>query len=199
MADDELSSFPKICPHCGGLVHVLPIPGGQGRMAICSQCRQDMGSPDNDGNAEPVIAREPPPDPGMRLRHLLASAPDGENTVPPVSPRAGQPGEAPPPTSQESAPKGQTPRADVRQDLEASLRNQGFVVEDDGQSIRLRAMTGGRKGPGLSASDIVRLAAELDGGVPPPEKRVHCPKCDAVIPLGQVKCQWCGATISPAG
>ena len=154
-----------------------------------------MGSPDNDAAAEPAIASEPPPDPGMRLKHLLAASPEGENPAAPDPLRDNPFREAAPPSSPE---KGQAARADVRQDLEASLRNQGFVVEDDGQNVRLRAMTGGRKGPGLSASDIVRLAAELDGGVPPPEKRVHCPKCDAVIPSGHSKCQWCGTTISPA-
>jgi hypothetical protein len=50
----------------------------------------------------------------------------------------------------------------------------------------------------LSPSEIVRLAAELDGGIAPPEKRVHCPKCDAVIPPGHSKCQWCGTTLSEA-
>jgi len=199
VTDAEMSSVLKTCPHCGGLVFVLPTPGGQGQMAVCSQCRQEVGTFDKDGGPEAVIAGEVPAEPGMRLKHLLTASTGGERQPSPDRSSGEPSGEAPRPTAQENAPKSQPVRADIKQDLEASLRHQGFVVDDDGQNIRLRAVTGAGRGPGLGPSDIVRLAAELDGGIPPPEKRVHCPKCDAVIPSGHSKCQWCGTTLSQAG
>jgi hypothetical protein len=140
-------------------------------------------------------AGDAPSEAGSRMKNLLGASPEvGQQKAEGAS--LGVPGGVTGPSTPQSAAPG---RADIRQDLEATLRNQGFVVEDDGQNVRLRAKTGGGKGSGLSASDIVRLAAELDGGILPPEKRIHCPKCDAVVPPGQAKCQWCGASMTQAG
>jgi hypothetical protein len=50
----------------------------------------------------------------------------------------------------------------------------------------------------MSPYDIVRMAADLEGGIVPPEKRIHCPKCDAVVPIGDLQCQMCGEPIPPS-
>jgi hypothetical protein len=60
----------------------------------------------------------------------------------------------------------------------------------------LREILAGRRmgGPpaALSPSDVVKLAAELEGGVKPRGQLPVCPKCQGLSPIGQAKCQWCG-------
>jgi len=79
-----------------------------------------------------------------------------------------------------------------------ALLDQGIVVEEDAHGLRLSGMPvlGRGKGTGqLSASDIVRLAADLDGGVLPADQRRHCPHCDAVVPPRASRCEWCGKSL----
>ncbi len=89
---------------------------------------------------------------------------------------------------------------DQHDGLVESLRRQGFVVTEDARGVRLGGLPSPRfKGSSeLRPGDIVRLAADLDGGVLPPEKRVHCPKCDAVVPAGSPRCQWCDTPLPPS-
>jgi hypothetical protein len=81
-----------------------------------------------------------------------------------------------------------------------SMRRQGYVISEDSKGVRLtgRLSPRFRDTSELRPSDVIRLAADMDGGVPPPEKRVRCPKCDAVVPLGSARCQWCETPLPPA-
>jgi len=77
--------------------------------------------------------------------------------------------------------------------------DQGIIVEEDARGLRLtgKPVRGRGKQTGqLSATDIVRLAADLDGGVLPPEQRRHCHHCDAVVPLQATRCEWCGKSLA---
>jgi hypothetical protein len=74
-----------------------------------------------------------------------------------------------------------------------SLSRQGFVVEEDAHGLRLSGVASrpGGLSSELSPYDVVRLAAELEGGVVPMDQRKRCPKCDAVVAPGNKQCQWC--------
>jgi hypothetical protein len=81
-------------------------------------------------------------------------------------------------------------RAEARKQ---SLSRQGFVIQEDAHGLRLSGIAsrpGGLRSQ-LSPYDVVRLAAELEGGVVPMEERKRCPKCDAVVNPGDKRCQWC--------
>jgi len=81
----------------------------------------------------------------------------------------------------------------LRPETVQSLRASGYHVEDDPGGVRL---TGGTsKSPTLSPSDMVRIAAEQEGGVQPRAALPICPECQAVSPLGSARCQWCGAEL----
>lgn len=88
-------------------------------------------------------------------------------------------------------------RRQAQERLTGPLRQAGYVITEDSHGVRLSGhLRTGAGGTGrLSASDVVRLAADLDGGVLPPEQRSRCPRCDAVIAAGSARCPWCGATL----
>lgn len=74
---------------------------------------------------------------------------------------------------------------------EASLRNQGYYVEEDARGARIVG-TPGAPTPELSPADVVKMAAELDGGVQPKTELPFCEHCDSASPIGSTNCQWCG-------
>jgi hypothetical protein len=78
-----------------------------------------------------------------------------------------------------------------------SLNRKGFILDEDSRGLRLSSVASRSAGPGaqLSAYDIVRLAADLEGGILPVEQRKRCPKCDAVISPGDKRCQWCSEVL----
>ena len=78
-----------------------------------------------------------------------------------------------------------------------SLNRQGFVLQEDAHGLRLSGVSSRPRGLSsqLSPYDIVRLAAELEGGIVPMEQRKHCPKCNAVVNPGDKRCQWCSETL----
>jgi hypothetical protein len=78
-----------------------------------------------------------------------------------------------------------------------TLSRQGFVVQEDAHGLRLSGVASrpGGLSSQLSPYDVVRLAAELEGGIVPVEQRKRCPKCDAVVNPGDKHCQWCSETL----
>jgi hypothetical protein len=97
--------------------------------------------------------------------------------------------------------KGTKPLAqeEHRKDLIESMRRQGYVIGEDSKGLRLSGAPSPRfrDTSGLRPADVVRLVADMNGGVLPPEKRVRCPKCDAVVAAGSSRCQWCGTPLPP--
>jgi hypothetical protein len=83
----------------------------------------------------------------------------------------------------------------VSPDIEKRLRGYGYILAEDGQGARLLG-EGPKPGTGdLSPLDVVRLAAELEGGLPDAGKRRKCPSCQAVLPPKADHCQWCGTNL----
>jgi len=76
----------------------------------------------------------------------------------------------------------------------SALREQGYLISEDARGARLAATTGHKAD--LSPSDVVKMAAELDGGVQPQTKLSTCEKCQAASPVGDTHCQWCGEPFS---
>ena len=72
----------------------------------------------------------------------------------------------------------------------SSLREQGYVVSEDARGARFAATPG--KASELSSSDVVKYAAELDGGVKPQANLPICGECQSASPVGAENCQWCG-------
>ena len=77
---------------------------------------------------------------------------------------------------------------------ESTLREQGYVISEDAHGARLAGAPS--QVSDLSASDVVKMAAELDGGVQPQVKLPICEKCEAASPVGSENCQWCGEPFS---
>jgi len=76
----------------------------------------------------------------------------------------------------------------------SSLRGQGYIVSQDARGARLSATPG--QAADFSPSEVVKLAADLDGGVQPQAKLPICSNCQSASPVGETHCQWCGAPFS---
>jgi hypothetical protein len=82
--------------------------------------------------------------------------------------------------------------------LAEALRDRGYVIDQDAHGVRISGgPSGGLDSETVSPYDVIRMAADLEGGVLPLDERVHCLKCDAVIPPGEAYCQWCGEPAPP--
>ena len=82
--------------------------------------------------------------------------------------------------------------------LAEALRDRGYVIDQDAHGVRISGgPSGGLDSETVSPYDVIRMAADLEGGVLPLGKRVHCLKCDAVIPPDMSSCQWCGEPAPP--
>ena len=115
------------------------------------------------------------------------------------APLQAAPGTLAPPLSAKAAPARPAPRL-LSDEKIRSLLDQGIIVDEDVHGLRLtgKPVSGRGKGTGqLSASDVVRLAADLDGGVLPADQRRHCPQCDAVVSPRASRCEWCGKSLAP--
>ncbi|GMR10645.1 MAG: hypothetical protein BMS9Abin28_1466 [Anaerolineae bacterium] len=84
----------------------------------------------------------------------------------------------------------ETERPSFSKNTASNLRRQGYVISEDARGARLAAAPG-RSGD-LSASDVVKMAADLDGGVQPHTELPICSECQAASPVGETQCQWCG-------
>lgn len=74
-----------------------------------------------------------------------------------------------------------------------SLKARGYQVTEDARGARISG--GSSRSPDLSPYEMVRMAAEQDGGVQPRAKLPICPECQAASPVGEKRCQWCGADL----
>ncbi len=82
--------------------------------------------------------------------------------------------------------------------LAQSMRDRGYLLEEDASGVRLGGapVRRGNQDSMLSATELVQLAAEMEGGILPPEKRIHCPHCDAVVKPEDKNCPWCSKNLS---
>lgn len=186
-----------ICPICGGPMQARPSLDGSGAVAICPTCpnapvislakpSQAQAGRDAGTARFRKLTSKPlsPPAPGNWPEALLEDLPEEARQM-----LRGRP------------PSGQAQgTAQLREEMARALRDQGFVIAEDAHGVRIGGspVTGRGTGSGrLSASDVVRMAADLDGGLKPPGQTRRCPKCDAVVAVGEPRCPWCGSPMTP--
>jgi hypothetical protein len=82
-------------------------------------------------------------------------------------------------------------------DLAQALRDQGYVIDEDSHGLRIGGnLTSRGQDPGkMSPYDILRMASDLDGGIQKHDELRRCPHCDAVLPRGQTRFDWCGTSV----
>jgi hypothetical protein len=222
--DPSSARTTPICPTCGGPMQVWPTLDGNGYLAVCPTC--PTAPPKPVAPEKLVTSSQLPAQPvtsSGQLPGAIPGAPTGEpqpvNHPPQSRPKdlLAQGSETPPagawPESlledlpdearrllagDKPAPPKPNPQR-MPEELAQSLRDQGFVIAEDAHGVRLGGTANLRSKDtgGLKHHEVVRLAADLDGGIVPPEQRVHCPKCDAVMPKTATRCQWCGAPLTP--
>ena len=186
------------CPLCGGPMEARPNLDGDGWVALCPKCP----------NAPLIPLRaQPPPDP---LERDKATARFKKLTQPFTPPRPGGwpdglledlPEEARELLRRRPPSPGVQGTAQLREDMARALRDQGYVLNEDARGLRISGapVKRGRTAGDLTVSDVIRMASELGGGALPAEKRMHCPKCDAVVSTDAGRCPWCSQTIAPPG
>ncbi len=185
-----------ICPICGGPMQARPSLDGTGMVAVCPNCPNAPAitlarPPHAESGRDAGTARFrkltsgplSPPAPGRWPESLLEDLPEQARQI-----LRGRP------------PSGQAQgTAQLREEMARALRDQGYFIAEDAHGVRIGGSPVTSRGSGsgrLSASDVVRMAAELDGGVRTPDQTLRCPKCDAVVAVGELRCPWCGGTLA---
>ncbi|MBN2554672.1 MAG: hypothetical protein JXA97_01930 [Anaerolineales bacterium] len=194
MKGTSLDEHP-VCPECGTPLDIWPTLDGTGSVAVCPNCSR--GPTPITPTASPPSAADPEPVRDSRLKDILHEASSQEASpsalealLEDLDPEARE-------LLKHQAPKASAPQpGGFREDFAQSLRYQGYTVQEDARGIRIGGSP--RSSGPSSPYDIVRMAAELDGGLKQGAERVFCPKCEAVLPAGSTKCQWCGADIPPS-
>jgi ribosomal protein L40E len=180
---------PKVCPDCGASFYLIAedselpphgCPGPSPQPSDSAQAEPPPGTPAPEPTRDPQpasAAPEPEPATPTDQGSLFNSLQDQVREQQPAAPTT-QPGAA---------------RGELKEDTARYLRERGFVLAEDAHGLRISGNpSGGPSGSTLSPLDIVRMAAELDGGVKQAASLQTCPKCQARTPAGQAKCQWCG-------
>lgn len=78
-------------------------------------------------------------------------------------------------------------------DLAKALRDQGYVIHEDEKGVHLGGALVNRGGTpaAISPFDVIRMAADIEGGIAPHNELARCNKCGALIPPAHERCQWC--------
>lgn len=178
-------------------MQIWPRLDGPGMVAVCPRCPPPPAEPPPSGSGK---AGSQPTTAGLgasRIRDLLSQSTESGSEIPDSLLE-----ELPEETRQLLArkPAAKPATGPLREELTNSLLRQGYVISEDPHGVRISGAPSARPGGGggLSASDVVRMAADLDGGILPEEQRLHCPKCDAVLSRSATRCEWCGETIPPS-
>jgi hypothetical protein len=196
MENQETPENALPCPGCGEPMQWMPALDGSGDIAICPSCSSES-TPLTDQQSEGVHPpdKEKETDPASKFRKILSET--GEQPSPAELPEdmlEDLPEEARNLLTRKSTPKPDPTSEELSEHIASSLRDQGYVISHDGHGVRISGeLSSSRADPTpMSPYDIVRIAADLEGGVVPPEKRRNCTKCEAVIPIGDDHCQMCG-------
>ncbi len=184
------------CPTCRTPLQHWPAVDGETERWLCPYCDLTTGSLATElpGNGK-AVHHNAPRDPRERFRWLLETSAN----FPPGSPL--------PEWIVEDLPEDiqQLLRADLNAPrpnlgpklsdaLTSALRDQGYVIEEDAGGIRLSGDLN-RRGGSFSPYDVIRMASDLDGGIPSPDQLKRCPNCEAVVPPEEERCSWCGAEL----
>ena len=188
-----------ICPNCGETMVQLPTLDGLEYVNLCPTCPADTESI----KAEEEFQEPPPPeepiqevDPRMRFRELIVTS----HAEPTWSEELLEslPEDAREILSRKKPVSDSSKDEQFSEHMFDSLRGRGYVIDQDAHGVRISGgPSGGLDSEEFSPYDVIRMAADLEGGVLPLNERVHCLKCDAVIPPGEERCQWCGEPAPP--
>jgi hypothetical protein len=191
---DEVS-----CPNCGDTMMQLPTLDGLDYVNICPTCPTDAEPIKAEEHIkEPSPPEEPPQeiDPRKRFRELVDTS-QVESTWSEEL-LEGLPEDAREILLQIKPTSDSSKDEQFSEQLFDSLRGRGYVIDQDAHGVRISGgPSGGLDSETFSPYDVIRMAADLEGGVLPLDERVHCMKCDAVIPPGEGRCQWCGEPTPP--
>ncbi|MGB2895346.1 MAG: hypothetical protein WBB65_04180 [Anaerolineales bacterium] len=176
------------CPICGEPMHA-----GTHDVHACLQRSNEQEVGLNSIEAELSSAPSSKDDSRSRFRKILADERRTRGDSPPGWMIDELPEEARRLLSQQVSTARPSLGPRLSEDLAKALRDQGYVIHEDSQGVHLGGALvsrGGTPAP-ISPYDVVRLAAETEGGLTPPDELARCKKCDALIPAGDERCQWC--------
>jgi uncharacterized Zn finger protein (UPF0148 family) len=194
MEQTDAQSGPVNCPECGGPLAKWPKIDGEGHVYLCSGCNQEVSPSVPLESAPPAESEESP----SRFRKLLKEVEEAESEELPPSLLEDLPEETRSllTASQLDRPTQKSKTGELREDLAQELRHQGYAIQEDAHGIRIGGGLPGRgSAAGMSPYDVIRMASDLEGGLPSPDELKRCPKCEAVVPPGGTRCQWCETTI----
>ncbi len=100
--------------------------------------------------------------------------------------------------SGQEPPVGPSLGPKLSDDLAKALHGQGYIIHEDEKGMHLGGALvsrGGTPAP-ISPYDVVRLAADTEGGLAPPNELIRCKKCDAFVPPGDERCQRCDESVA---
>lgn len=189
----------EICPICGETMLQFLTLDGLGYVNLCPACSADT----EPNNVQEEIQETSPPeesvqevDPRVRFRELIVTS--QEEPTWPDEILENLPEDAREILLRKKPISDSLENEQFSEHLAQSLRDRGYVIDQDAHGVRISGgPSGGLDSEEFSPYDVVRMAADLEGGVLPLDKRVHCLKCDAVIPPGEECCQWCGEPAPP--
>ena len=182
------------CPDCGEPMQLLPALNGSYDAPICLQCskERESGLKSFGPNLHPPLSSKD--DSSSRFRKILAEEQRTKDDPLPTWMLDELPEEARRLLSGHELPSGPSLGPKLSNDLAKALRDQGYVIHEDEKGMHLGGALVSRGGTptAMSPYDVIRMAADMEGGLAPPDELLRCKKCDALIPHGEERCQWCG-------
>ncbi len=188
-----------ICPNCGETMIQLLTLDGLEYINYCPTCTANTEPiKQQEDIQEPSPTEETPQevDPRVRFRELIITSQEEPSWSEEML--EDLPEEAREILSEKKPTSHLTEDEQFSEHLAQSLRHRGYVIDQDSHGVRISGgPSGGLDSEEFTPYDVVHMAADLEGGVIPLDERVHCLKCDAVIPPGEEHCQWCGEPAPP--
>jgi len=178
-------------------MQLLPALNGNHDVPICLQCSKEPES----GNIsfEPSLPNTPSSqdDSLSRFRNILTEEHRTKGDPLPGWMINELPEEARRLLSNQVPPAKPSLGPKLSDDLAKALRDQGYVIHEDERGVHLGGALVRRGGTpaAISPYDVIRMAAETQGGIAPQNELARCKKCDALIPPGDERCQWCAESL----
>jgi uncharacterized Zn finger protein (UPF0148 family) len=185
------------CPRCGAQMTAVPI-GEDGEIRYeCPRCPANGKGVSREEEHHRTDRQQPSEDSRTRFRRLIQSNEESKTLDLPDWLIEDLPEEARLLLRRGEDRVRPSIGPQLSDDLAQALRDQGYVVDEDVRGLRISGhlSTMGTNSGKMSSYDILRMAADLEGGLQKPEERRRCPNCDAVLPKGHTSCDWCGTTV----
>lgn len=186
MAEQEISPE-EGCPRCGQPLNRWPTLEPDGFLLVCDECGYERAEAPLTSSGQQTPSQTSASG-HEKLQQLLDQEQPAEWSEELLA-------QLPPEAQAELKAKGKSGASKLPSAMEQRLRGYGYVLAEDAQGARLIG-EGPKPGTGdLSPMDVVRLAAELEGGLPTEGERKSCPHCQAALPPNAQQCQWCGQSL----